>query len=239
MSIKKFLALTLLMLIPATSRSEDSSVTADDPVLHYYWEKARRATRHAFPQTEKLEYSCSANLYLHRTGSDGHLISTDSLHAVYFFSGGSLDSQRTISGKSSLFPEFDPFYPDVFEGRYERHLFPNDTGGIELAIGLISDSAATDQPDGLLVIDREQFLPRRIYLYYPKKPGFRRFTRTFKLAPVEGYLFAVSILEMASRSGILKSENYRLETTIYDITITAGKRPGATSSHQPESVTGE
>jgi len=102
---------------------------------------------------------------------------------------------------------------------YHIHFYPNDTGGLSLAMGFRADSTMPRQPDGLVVIDRTEYYPRCLYLYYPNKPDFKRFTRTFRFALVDGFIFADSISEVAARQGIFSLENYRLETSISDLTI--------------------
>ncbi len=196
-----------------------SSVIGDeepDPVLEYYWDKAARAAVTCDPAFEDLPYSCNVRSYRYRMDSEGRKVFTDSLLTVCFFSGGRLDSQQVIGGEVGRFKNLDLSFPNIFEWNYHTNLFPNDTGGAELAIGILSDSTNTDQPEGLMIIDRNQGYLRRLYLYYPNKPGYQRFTRSFRFVFKDGYVFPDSIWEVGTTLGVFSSHSYRIETGLTD-----------------------
>lgn len=195
--------------------------TADeiDPVLRYYWERAGETVLLLNPARPGISYSFMAKSYARQISSHGEIIRTDSMMADYYFSGGTLDSQISRLGGNSRFERLELSFPNVFEIAYHLNLFPNDTGGDDLAIGLTADSADGPLPDGLVIIDRTEYQPRRLYLFYPEKEGYTRFTRSFRLVLVDGFVFPDSILEVGTRIGIFSKENYRLETGITNIQV--------------------
>lgn len=207
-------------LLPLLLFSLAAAVDDDiDPVLRYYWEHARVAEKTFDPNVPGVSYRFTAKTYEHSVVRGGIISKTDSLIQTYFYSNGSLDSVRTIRGQAKRFKNLDLTYPSIFENRYHLNLFPNDTGGAKLAIGLRSDSAGSRAPDGLLVIDRYRYFPYSLYLFFPNKGGFSRFTRSFRFALVDDLVFPDSVWEVATQLGIFFPESYRLETGITDIQV--------------------
>jgi len=209
------LALLALLLCSLAGAADD----AVDPVLSYYWEHARAAEKTYDPDVPGIGYRFTARTYKHTVVRGGIISKTDSITQTYFYSNGSLDSVRTIRGQVKRFKNLDLTWPSIFENRYRLNLFPNDTGGTKLAIGLRSDSTGTRLPDGLLVIDRNRYFPYSLYLFFPDKGGFSRFTRSFRFTLVNNLVFPDSVWEVATQLGIFFPESYRLETGITDIQV--------------------
>ena len=210
------------LLVGATLLLAGMAVVADDaadPVLNFYWTRARQTATLANPDREGVSYSYQGRSYRHAVDDHGRILKTDSLVARYFCTNGTLDSQRTLAGDVGRFRNLDLAVPAVFRSDYHLNLFPNDTGGEGLAIGLTSDSTAERQPDGLVIIDRQEYFLRALYLYYPHREGFRRFTRSYRFERVGDLVFPDSVSEVATRLGIFYTENYRLETGITDIQV--------------------
>jgi len=219
-SIKKIhvfpvvLSVALILGLAGHSRTEEP-----DPVLKYYWDNAAETARATNPSNTDVSYKITARTFCHRIGSGGSIASTDTVNCEYFYTGNRLDSLRAGEGKEACARKADLTIPHIFDNSYELSLFPNDTGGAGLAIGLTSDSTATGQPDGLLVIDRKSYVMKNLYLYYPDKEGYRRFTRSFRLIESQGFVFPDSVWEVGTKLGIFSSENYRTETGVTDIII--------------------
>ena len=189
-----------------------------DPVVEYYWDKACKTFDTHNPATENIRYNLTAKTYYKHVGRHGVVVKVDSAEVEYYCSGSEIDSQKIINGDDSGFRNLDLTFTNVLHLEYNRYSFPNDTGGVDLALGFEPDSGDTN-PDGLIVIDRGRYLPLWLYLYYPDKPGYKRFTRSFRFTEVGGYVFPDSIWEVATRPGIFSDENYRLETGIINIEI--------------------
>ncbi|MEW5797206.1 MAG: hypothetical protein AB1772_12730 [Candidatus Zixiibacteriota bacterium] len=206
-----------LVLIVSAAWALDPEI---DPVLRYYWEHARDAVPRFDPNVRGVSYEFTAKTYRHTVAKDGFIRKTDSITQNYFYSDGTLDSIRTVRGVAKRFKNLDLSAPAVFQKEYCLNLFPNDTGGPRLAIGMWSDSLSERQPEGLIVIDRYQYFPYSLYLYFPDRSGFSRFTRSFRFSVVDGYVFPDSVWEVATRLGIFFPESYRLETGITDIRVT-------------------
>ncbi len=198
----------------------DISRSADpDPVLEYYWNNAAEVARAINPSLTGISYVLTARTFCHRIGPGGRIASTDTVLCDYFYTGDNLDSLHAGEGEDNCAEKVDLSFPYIFDNVYDLNLFPNDTGGVGLAIGLTSDSSATVQPDGLVVLDRNKYAMRNLYLYYPDKEGYKRFTRSFRFVEHEGYLFPDSVWEVGTKLGVFSSENYRTETGVTEIRV--------------------
>ncbi|MCP4683853.1 MAG: hypothetical protein GY867_00240 [bacterium] len=205
---------TAICIVGSDSRSADP-----DPIIEYYWNNVAGKARLISPAQTGISYVLTARTFCHRIARGGRVASTDTVTCEYFYTGDCLDSLRVGEGEKDCAERVDLTFPYIFDNAYDLSLFPNDTGGVALAIGLISDSAATGQPDGLLVIDRNEYVLRNLYLYYPEKEGYRRFTRSFRFTEHEGYLFPDSVWEVGNKLGIFSSDNYRTESGVTEIRI--------------------
>lgn len=213
----------LSLAVLSTTAAIASSEGEPDPVLQYYWRGAVKVARESDPARSEISYAFSAKSYYHSLTSGGMVVRTDSIVADYFFTGGILDSQQTTLGEMSRFRNLDLAFPDIFDRYNCLNLFPNDTGGAELAIGMLADSTAVGQPDGLVIIDRNSYYPRRLYLWYPGQENIARLTRSFRFVLVDGFIFPDSIWEVGTRLGIFSKESYRIETGISNVRIAAGE----------------
>lgn len=196
----------------ATDRQES------DPILQFYCMQAGIKYDECSPAQQALNYSFTAISYIKRIDQKGEITHIDSAVTDFYFSDGSLDSQRTVISTSNKLVDFDFFYPNVFEG-YQYCFFPNDTGGVELAIGFDTDSVDNKRPVGLAIIDRYEYALHRLYLFYPRRSGYKRFSRILHFGQHEGYIFPDSILEVAARAGIFATDNYHIETIISNFII--------------------
>jgi hypothetical protein len=204
----------VFLSISLTARDEEP-----DPVLQYYWDHACASSHETNPDSAGICYSFTAKTYKRAVAEDGRIGKTDSIVQDYFFCRGRLDSMNAVAGDVGKFKKLDLSYPPVFESTYHLNSFPNDIGGPRLAISIWSDSALGRQPDGMVVIDRNEYFPYALYLYYPDKSGYRRFTRSFRFVVVDGFVFPDSVWEVGTRLGVFFSENYRLETGISNIRV--------------------
>jgi hypothetical protein len=211
-------------LVPIIGLSCLASVVAaqggeTDPIMTYYWDHARSAEAQFDPNVPGVSYSYRAKTYRRGVASDGVIRKTDSLDQVYFYRDGELDSVHHVRGKVGRFKHLDLTFPNVFENRYLLNFYPNDEGGRKLAIGMISDSTLAKQPDGLVLIDRNRYFLWSLYLYYPEKSGYQRYSRSFRFTLVDELVFPDSVWEVATRLGIFYTDNYRYETGISDIRV--------------------
>ena len=190
-----------------------------DPVVDFYVQRANHAFESRSPEAGGVTYSFRARSHFKHIGRKGRVDKVDSAVVDYYYSWGSLGSQKTVSGDLSQFKNLDLTYPNVFAQDYVYNLFPNDTGGPDLAIGFDTDSSDDARPVGLAVIDRDEYYAKWLYLSYPKKPGHRRYSRSFRFTEKAGRIFPDSVWIVGSSDGVFFSENYRIETSITDITI--------------------
>jgi hypothetical protein len=151
--------------------------------------------------------------------SDGRITSVDTAVVRYWFTGDLLDSQVVESSTSDELPQVTFDLPQVFSTDYLFTFFPNDPGGEMLSIGFDTPDDTTTLPVGLAVIDREEYVLRRLYLHYPRLKGYRHLSRGFRFVIIDGYLVADSIWEIGAKEGVLSTEHYRLESRIDSITI--------------------
>jgi hypothetical protein len=207
------LGLTGLIRSPSVAGERD----AEDPVLGFYRSEARTVCSDRSPFEQKKSFSFTATTYLKELDRKGDVTEIDSVSAELYFSNGALDSQVTAESFPGKFAPPDFSYPNVFGVDYRFNFFPNDTGGMDLAIGFDSDSTDDSHPVGLAVIDRDDYTLQRLYLFYPRPEGFRRFTRIYHFVEHAGYVFPASISESMSKAGIFSSEYYRRETVISNV----------------------
>lgn len=195
-----------------------SSNEKPDDVIEYYWNKASLAFESGDPVAAGLEYKLVAATYYKHIGKNGRVVKIDSATSEYNCRAGQIDSQIVLSGDGSRFADIELLFTNIFDLDYHHFDFPNDTGGNALAIGFETDSGSTN-PSGILVIDRNNYLPQALYLFYSEKQGYKTFSRTFHFMEVDGYIFPDSIREVGAREGVFSTENYRLETSISSIVI--------------------
>jgi len=219
MSSQKRFVLSPLLAIGLLAVSLTGFSDEIDPVLQYYWQKAGDAAPRYNPNVVGIGYRLTARSFRHSVTRDGRITKTDTVIQNVFFTNGVLDSIKTVQGDDRHLRDLDLTHPSIFEMDYHTTLFPNDTGGVGLAIGLMADSTRPGQPDGLAVIDRYHYHLRALYLCYPVKRDYRRFTRAYRFALVDDYLFPDSVWEVATRLGIFSVESYRLEIGLTDIQI--------------------
>jgi hypothetical protein len=193
--------------------------SASDKILKFYWDQARSATASRLPDNAGLSYSLLAHTVYREFGEKGFITHRDSVTTRYFFAFGKLDSAKTIRKSSGTIPNVDLTYPDVFENQYQINLFPNDTGGATIALGFDIDSSQVDWPVGLTLLDRARYFPRWLYLFYPVKEGYRRFSRSLRLVEKDNFIFPDSIWEVATVDRLFSNTAYRLDTGIREITI--------------------
>jgi len=206
--------LALMLGIGAIALADDP-----DPIADYYWQKARGAASQFDPNVAGVRYQLTARTFRHIIMRDGRISGTDTVVQRLYFTGGALDSAVMIGDDENDQKIPDLGYPSVFDMDLFPHLFPNDTGGTDLAIGFLTDSARLDLPDGLAIIDRYRYHLRSLYLTYPHREDFRRFSRCFRFVLVDDYLFPDSVWEVATKLGVFFTESYRLETGITDIQV--------------------
>jgi hypothetical protein len=222
MSIEKcrqWLGLILALICIAYVSVLAERDSTSDPVLRFYCEKARSTCSDRNPIEQGLSFSFTTATYIKKLDRRGEVTAVDTATADLFFSNGKLDSQRTAGLSTGAFspPEFA--YPNVFASDYRFNLFPNDTGGAYLAIGFDSDSADDPRPVGLAIINRYDYSLHRLYLFYPHREGFKRFSRILHFIERDGYVFPDSISEVAVKAGIFSSDHYRREIVISNIRV--------------------
>lgn len=209
--------MALICITSVSVLAERDSIS--DPVLQFYCQKARTICTERNPIEQGVSFSFTATTYIKKLDRHGEVTSIDTATADLFFSHGKLDSQMSTVLPDGAFSSPELAYPNVFDSDYRFNLFPNDTGGAYLAIGFDSDSADDPRPVGLAIIDRYDYCMHRLYLFYPQREGFKRFSRIFHFVEQSGYIFPDFISEVAVKTGIFSSDHYRREIVISNIKI--------------------
>ena len=222
MSIEKyhigFACTSVLVLILAVFLMAADKYNGDQ-VLKFYCTQADAESQNANAFSTDVQAVATAITLYKRVASDGHITSEDTAVIRYWFTGGKIDSQVVESSTSDGIPQVTFDMPLVFSQGYMFTFFPNDPGGEMLSIGFDTPDDTVVLPVGLAVIDRDKYILRRLYLYYPQLNGYKHLSRGFRLTEYEGYLFPDSIWEVGARAGVFSTENYRLESRIDSITI--------------------
>ena len=201
----------------ATGLADDSY--GDDPVLKFYWTQAATVSAESDPLRNGVSFSLLTTSHYKRVASNGRITGVDTAIVRYWFSCGSLDSQVVEMATSDVKMQQQFSIPDLFDAQYRYTFYPNDTGGELLAIGFDTPKADDSLPVGLVMIDRDSYLLRRVYLYYPHREGYERFSRCYRVSEHDGFLFPDSIWEVGAREGVFSTENYRLETRIDAVSV--------------------
>jgi hypothetical protein len=190
-----------------------------DPVLEFYCTQSAVVAGRMDSLRRGLHFTAFATTHYKRVDSEGRVTGVDTSEVQYWFRDGVVDSQvvhRSKSGRDQALPWATP---DVFADGYLYSFYPNDTGGSKLAIGFDRPTAEDSLPVGLFVIDRDLYQLRRLYLYYPHRSGYKRFSLCYRMAEQEGFLFPDSIWEVAAKEAIFTTENYRRETRVDSVRV--------------------
>ncbi len=208
---------SVALIATATGSADDSY--GGDPVLEFYCTQAASVSAESDPLGNGVSFSLLTTSHYKRVASNGRITSVDTAIVSYWFSSGSLDSQvvETATSDGIMHQRFS--VPDVFNAQYRYTFYPNDIGGELLAIGFDTPTADDSLPVGLIVIDRDSYLLRRLYLYYPHREGYKRFSRCYRMSEQSGFLFPDSIWEVGAREGVFTTDDYRLETRIDAVSV--------------------
>ena len=93
-------------------------------------------------------------------------------------------------------------------------------GGALISLGFDSPSATDSLPVGVALITRDSKRPIDIYLYYPFKADYRRFSRTLHFSDTTGPVFPSSIVEIGVKNNFLSTETYRIDVQCQAVTVT-------------------
>ncbi len=220
MSTEKYNVIRLLIIALGVFFSGEALLSSDEEsVLQFYRNQARLACAEHSPVEQGVAYSFTATSYYKRRREEGGYRLVDSAVVTYYFTGAQPDSHKAIVPPSNKLKNIDFSYLNVFDLNYRFSFYPNDTGGTVLALGFDTDSLNDPRPDGLAIIDRYDYMLERLYLYYPQKEGYKRFSRIVHFTEYEGYLFPDTIEEVASKAGIFSTDHYHILTHIRDITV--------------------
>jgi len=190
-----------------------------DPILSYYCDRAAQAFSGQNPLESGVSFSFRSTSYYMNVGEHGEITRVDSGITVFYYSYGQLDSSDIILKPKHAQKPVDLSYPDVFSKDYDFYFYPNDTGGPQLAIGFDTFSSDDTLPVGVAVIDRDRFFLRWLHLHYPNRTYHKRFSRSFRFAEHEGYVFADSVWQVSAKRGVFTAEFFRVETGISDFQL--------------------
>jgi len=219
--IKKFryigfsLPLFMILGLLLSAMAQDET----DPILSFYCRRAQETFGTRDPLERGLSFSYRARTYYMNIGNRGEVTRLDSGIVDYYYSFGELDSSEVVVKPERSQKPVDLWFHNIFADNYEFSFFPNDTGGVDLAIGFDTYNAKDTLPVGLVVIDRDRFFLKQLYLHYPNKTYYKRFSRSFRLVEHQGYIFADSMWQVSAKQGVFIMEHFRAETGISDITI--------------------
>jgi hypothetical protein len=207
-------AVLSLFSMPSAGSGQDT-----DHVLIFYVSHADTAYLNNNLSEQNMKFSFEAATFYKSIGRAGKITHIDSSITRYFWTGHTLDSSKTQLNPKRSLPENTFEYPNVFTASYDHKFFPNDIGGQELAIGFTPDANTADLPNGIAVLDREEFNLKSLYLYFPEPEGYKRLTRSYRFIQFSGFTFPDSIWEVGAKQGIFTTDHYRLETKISNIQL--------------------
>jgi hypothetical protein len=207
----------LILYVPNIQSQEEKST---DPVLDFYLDRAKAVYKSYNPVETGAVYSFISRSYQSELKRNGIIELTDSSIVKYFFSFGNLDSHKVEISTIERLDSIDFSYPNLFEKDYDFNFFPHDIGGDNISIGIDSDTTKNLEPVGIVVIDRQNYVLRRLYLYYPDEDKYKRYSKVISFNEHEGVVFPDSINVTYSEMGIFNSAHYRLLTVIDSFSVT-------------------
>ncbi|RKX21720.1 MAG: hypothetical protein DRP35_03640 [Candidatus Zixiibacteriota bacterium] len=190
-----------------------------DPILEFYVKRGNSVFSSRNPLERAINFSFMAKTYYKKINNEGEAKKVDSAFSTHYYSFGQLDSLIWDSLKTSKFVEFEYESPNIFDMNYIYNFYPNDTGAIDLPIGFDVDSTNFEDPIGVVIIDRNLYFIKWLYLHYPNEVSHKRYSRSFRFTNINNYIFPDSIWVVGAKRGIFSAENYRIETGIYNIEI--------------------
>ena len=190
-----------------------------DPILEFYVKRGSSVFSSRNPLERAVNFSFMARTYYKKIDNKGEVKKIDSAFITQYYSFGQLDSLLWDSLKTSQFIEFEYEFPNVFDKKYLYNFYPNDTGAVDLPIGFDTDSTNFEYPIGVVIIDRNLYSLKWLYLHYPNESSHKRYSRSFRFTNIDNYIFPDSIWVVGAKRGIFSTENYRIETGIYNIEI--------------------
>ncbi len=141
----------------------------DDPAMKFYLDKADSVLNSSTLFNNNLQYSVSATSIYDKinyrgitdeSDTTGFLIDFDNLQFVI--------SQiiDTVGLEENTFPS-DIQFEKPWELNCRFYFFPRDTGAGDLAIGFAPvDSLRGENPEGLIIINRDTYQIKSLYLHY-------------------------------------------------------------------------
>lgn len=186
----------------------------EDRILNYYTNSSARVMDAVDSLLSNSRYSFDVFSCWEKL-EKGKVVHADTLKARLYYSGFELDSQTVELKTADRFEEIDFFAPNVMAMDYSFNFYPNDTGGVDLAIGFDTDSLADPRPVGLAIIDRNLFYPHRLHLAYPSESTRENLTQTYSFSLQAGsFVFPDTVTDNVSQMGVLFQEHYRRTTAI-------------------------
>lgn len=207
----------ILLLFASSLLSQEE--TSTDPVLDYYIQRAKAVYNSCNPDETGAKYSFIARSYQSELKRNGIIDLTDSSIVKYFFSFGNLDSHKVEISTNGKLDSLGFSYPNLFEKDYEFNFYPHDIGGDKISIGIESDTTKNLQPVGIAVIDRNNYVLRCLYLYYPNKDRYKKYSKVISFIEHEGIVFPDSINTTFLKAGIFSTNHFRLFTVIDSFTV--------------------
>jgi hypothetical protein len=206
------LTLSLTVAVPPAQAQEDR-------ILTFYTSSSAKVMSAVDSLLASSRYSFDV-FCRHEQLERGKVVQSDTLIARYYFTGFQLDSQIVDIKTANRFDDLDFFAPNVMDMDYAFSFFPNDTGGVDLAIGFDTDSLNDPRPVGLAIINRDFHYPHRLHLSYPSESTRENFSQTFSFTLQAGsFVFPDTITDHVSEIGVLFPEHHRRITTIDNFRI--------------------
>lgn len=198
------------LLSAGTARAE----TDIDPVLDFYRSRAGSVWSARNPFEAGVSFSYRLSAVYKSVNSEGQVVDTQRSQSIVYCSFGQIDSTVATVPPEKSIEDLVLAYPNVFRAENRFNFFPNDTGGPELSLGFDSPDATAPEGAGLAVIDRSGYYLRWLFVHYPDREDFRRFSRSYRFAQSEGFVFPDSVWVVGAKEGILSLEHFRIEATV-------------------------
>ncbi len=161
------------------------AVEIDDPAMEFYLNKTDSVLNSSTLFNNDLKYSVSTTSIYNKISYRGITSESDTARFLLdFVEGQFIESQinDTASFQENIVPPGLRF-EKPWELNCRFHFFPRDIGTGDLAIGFAPvDTLEINSPEGMIIINRDTYQIKRIYLHYPATDEYEWFSKTYQFS---------------------------------------------------------
>jgi len=176
--------LSLYFVLTGSGQAQDY----DDSVMRYYLQNVDSVLSGCHLFDTAYDYTVDVKALFSNINYRGELSESDTTGYKAVFKAGIKDTSTAVDSvgvEDNIIPD-DISFIKPWEQDCRFYFFPNDTGGSVLAIGFEPNNPDSgDAPAGILIIDRYNFRPQKIYLHYREIGKYDRLSKSYEFMETE------------------------------------------------------